>query len=633
MRVAVREYEGVEEGLGDPVAVAEQESGSVRLHETLAVWEVEALRLAVWLCVGVVVGRRVGESVGVGVTVGDADAGLRVAVEVRDAEGEGVEDGVGERVRRMLAVAVGPEGLRVRECGREAVCEAEGVAVWVAEGEPVRERGVAESVREALRVPLRDAVGDGVGEAERDSEGRKEREAERERDPVVEPVRVGTRVAVRLPVAEREGVELQEEDAVAVGAPVAVRVRVNVQDRVPGAERLRDGVPEEDQVDVGAADGVGVREAVWVVRVPLAVAVGLELRETERDGENVVVGTLEGVRVRDGLCVWGPVPEVDGLAVGERVCVCVEEAVQVGLAHALAELVGLVVPEMVREAEPQGLREPVPEADCVRVKEDAVARLGVHVCVGARDCDALGLGLGLQEAVRVARALSLRVRVAVREGVGVEDGGEGVAEVGVGLRDGLCETVEDGEGEAVRVRERLRPAVMEGEGDALREALRVSVADRKPLAEALRDEEAVALRVSVADWDPLPEREGDAERVRGTEAVGVGVGVPDVEHVALPERAPEREVVAERAERLALREAVTLPDALNVAVGTALKEWVAEEEAEGERDSVSVVGLRERERERDRVRPVVALGVQEAVAVGRPLQVRVGLSVGGVRVL
>ena len=463
----------------------------------LALGELVQVRLHVPLGVKVVVGSREGVHVGLGLPVREAVWG-GVAV------GLGVVDGVADRAREAVGLAVGlrlpvPVGTGVREPVRVPVDD--GVAVRVLLGGVGVTLVVARTERESVRVRLVVAECERLVEADRVGGGGlavpvlvcgllRDADVEWEEERVAEVERLTVRVSV--------GEGLDEPDGglhVELGLHERVRVRETVGLR---EDEAVDGDTEAEAVAVAVDVGVGG------LRVPVRVAV-LKLRVKEEEG---VCDGAEGLRLRDVEAV--PLPEEVGVRCGDAEHDGEAEGDSVrdregaeglgdGEAERVWEVLGdgvyVVVGAQVQESVWDALRlRGVGVGDDVSVTEVCVAER-VTVGVWLRD---LLRPVGVREAVHVAVVLMLRVGgllVAVALGVYVTVG------TVVGVRE--QEKVAVG---GLRVTDRAL------EWDA--EAVAVRVSEGVGVGEAERVRARPGLRVGVAD--------GEAERVR----VRVGLVVP-----------------------------------------------------------------------------------------------------------
>ena len=410
-------------------------------------------------------------------------------------------------------------------------------------------------------------------------------------DPVRDPVNDCEALAlcVKLRDADTDGVEAVPE-RVAVGVALVgvreARVAVGV------AERVRvGGVPEgvavvEADNEREREEGVGVGDAT--------VGVGV----MDREGPE---GVWEGVAGDAVTELW---VRVRGEAVREYVCVgicegvCdverVGEAVEVKDGVLVAVPLRVAVPERTAEQDGGvglrlivdvgvGVRE---GGDGVAVREDGVALgEGVVVGVGLRRGVGLAVGVRLRVQVHVTLRVAVGVRHCDREAEWVGEGTDGVREA-------------DREGEGARVSDCERVRLPEG----------VAVGDH--VAVVVRRTGGVGLPVRVSEGlgpDGLRETERDGvEKVRVADGVGVAL------------RGRERVVVGEGewGLRLGLRvlRVGVGPEALRVGDG------LADAAAEWEWDSVP-----------EEVNETVGRGVGVAVCVRAALQVRLGL-MEGVRV-
>ena len=383
-----------------------------------------------------------------------------------------------------------------------------GDPLWEVDGEPLH--GDCEAVAEAL---------------EREGEAEAEEEAEVVREQEKVPLWGGVRLAEAVQDAEREGLRrgeqlrdadpdaLRDSESVVDVVGRTVRVPVNVSDSV-WDEALRDPL----------ALALGVRVVVWLQeRVRLcdrvALALRVPVRETDRvDWEGVALpegaervaegvtervqdaerdreGDSEGLWVSDKEPVWvgdglaEPVPEPEALRVGVPLTVPrgLRETVLDG-AERVGERVRVPVGLRLPGAETVSVRDPEPESEpeIADVPDsDVVWDVAVGVPVGLRE-PGVAVMLGLRDPERVAVLVAAAVVVAV----GDEDrdpervGVEGVAS------DAVAVAPADGERDAVseRLEERLREGVK----------VCVGTAETLVVGEGLREYEAAAVDVSVA---------------------------------------------------------------------------------------------------------------------------------------
>ena len=171
----------------------------------------------------------------------------------------------------------------------------------------------------------------------------------------------------------------------------------------PEREGVRDALCVPDSVGVRdcVVDGVGEDERV---EVPVGVAVGLRVTDTEADDVWLRVGVFEGV----GAC--------EGVAVVLGVVTWLRVDVELGLCVTLGVRVADMVPDplFVADPEPVGAVDGVPEPVELRVGVTD----GVCVRLGERD----PVALGVDEAVPLPVGLLLGDGEAVPDCVGDPDG-------------------------------------------------------------------------------------------------------------------------------------------------------------------------------------------------------------------
>ena len=369
-------------GVADPVPLRTCELLPVRVLDTeavgrgVAVSERERERVA--LASAMALTERVGEA------EADTEAERMECVPVREPEQDWDAERAGDS--DVLPVVVGGEDA-------VAVAVPEAVAVTLSVQDPmtltvpVLERHV---LKLQVGLALRDTEEDGVAVAE-GGLPLPLRVGVSIPDAAHDPVRVRVRLSDTRPVCdlerETERLRLRGEGVALVVSDVTERDSVGVTARVPvrvpvETDAVGVCVPRDTLASSVCVGGDGVCEWVEIVRLrvgsgPVAVSVGARLAVFEGDGEsvtlktavsvgglrvgvgrivlvNVAVGVVVGGdRVRDRLLVTvGGEAVVVGVAVqlreGERLGVCVRDAVRTGLSVTLIVAVALKVVVTVR---------------------------------------------------------------------------------------------------------------------------------------------------------------------------------------------------------------------------------------------------------------------------------------------
>ena len=537
-----------------------------------------------------------------------------------DAVTEPLALGVRERVTVMLG------RVRVPEC---VTLEAEAVhseweAVLVRDEDGAEHVGVAVGVAEGVKD--RETMGERVG-GDAVAVGVRDGEGGAEQDTVGEPEGVGVGVidAVKVHVELRLSVDRPEllTEALPDALPEYVWVPVPVQEsevlRVMEGLLVTDAVPEPE----AEPDAEDVTERV-----------GVAVHERDmRDGERVVVPERLWLEVADGVTRTLPLSEGEAVAENDRRSVCETECVggvwvqeeEGGLR--LGDRVRLTVRDPLAVVLYEAVRVRVPELEGVALMErlmdcvETVARVGV--CVGGVQV-ALVLEVAL-EGVKVW----VCVLVADTEGDGEVEWvavGWGVAvKVSVRVLERADTDSVERVKESVRLRsERVRERVLDAVAEVLGPGLEVMDGDAvEGLGLRLKDTEAEPEEVWVALADPEQEgerlRDGsvgvrDAERDAGVTVVRVQLPLPVAEWVTL---GAEPEAVKDAVEGVGdARDAVRVPE----------REALHEREAgDTEPEQVAVwVSVAEALRLRETLAVALEVCVQLPVRLGVAAEVRVG---------
>ena len=598
--VAVRDSEGLDDGVGVSVAVGERlkvggDGERVPVRDVEAVLDGEGVAVVdrlpenVWDLVGAV-----GDSGWVGLEVGGERVSVTVGVRLQTWDGDGEVVSVTVVVGRVVGVGDGDRGLAVAvgEKVGEQVCV---LGLSVADGE-VRVGSGRVGVREAERLAVRVGVGEGVPDHKEEvmvyvvlvrvAVGEGPSEMDRDRVCVAERVRVG---------GDGDGVGAPEGDLdrESVGGDgVRNEVAEGLRDRVGGlnvweAVGVEDADPETDRV-AERERVVTVPEAAVAVRRRVAdsVRVGVAVRVPEAVPEHVAVGATVAVTL--GVPLGVPPRVLDVVGVTTRVTVRLRVSRRVAVRERAD----------VAEVEKEQVQVPVPLTD--RDRGRVADRLRVS------DTPGLAEAVGVREGDAAASTVPVRVRDGgeteqerVPEPVAVVVG----AEVPVGVAEWLREreTVRVGrvrEGATVRVGEGVRvtdgdrvpegPGVLLGGlavGLAVGLTVRLQVVKVRVGGDGVADSEAVLLRVAVGAGVKVLE----AVRERVVEHVGLRlwVRVAVGERVPLGLSLPERLAVPERVggvtDGVRAEERVHVADSVGEPVWVRLGTRVWEGEPEKER--------------------------------------------------